>query len=69
MDIYTLISSKAKKRKSFESTQEYKFFVENRHLLDKLNKFPYVSETQSDDFKEHIQERLYNIKREYDVVF
>jgi hypothetical protein len=50
MDIYTLISSKAKKRKSFESTQEYKFFVENRHLLDKLNKFPYVSETQSDDF-------------------
>ena len=50
MDIYGELSLRAKKRKSFESTVEFKFYNENKHLLDKLNKFPIVNESVNDDF-------------------
>ena len=49
-DIFLKLSKKAKKRKSFETTEEYKFFTENRVLLEKLNRFSFISEPNLDDF-------------------
>lgn len=48
-DIYSQLASRAKKRKTFEVSEEFRFYAENRHLLDKLNKFSFINES-NDDF-------------------
>lgn len=49
-DIFAKISKKAKKRKSFEKTEEFIFFLENRHLLDKLHKFHFLYNSEQNEF-------------------
>lgn len=50
IDIYTILSKKSKNRKLFTKTEEYLFYVSNKHLLDKLNKFSFVTSGKLSDF-------------------
>jgi hypothetical protein len=49
-DIYKLISSKAKKRTSFENSEEYAFYLQHKYLLAKVNKFAFANVSSPDDF-------------------
>lgn len=49
-NIYTVLNKKKAKRKSFESTEEYKFFISHRHILDKLPRFSFLYRSEGNDF-------------------
>ena len=49
-DLFFEISKRAKKRKTFEKTEEYIFFHEHRHLLDKFHKFHFLYNSDHNDF-------------------
>ncbi|NLB48671.1 MAG: hypothetical protein GX813_02355 [Erysipelotrichia bacterium] len=44
------IASKAKKRNNFEQSEEYHFFIENRHLLLKIPRFAYLYDVGREPF-------------------
>ena len=44
------IASKAKKRNTFEKSEEYHFFMENRHFLMRIPRFTYLYEPQNEPF-------------------
>lgn len=48
--LFTLLNKKQKKRLSFEKTQEFKFFIKNRHVLSKMPKFWFLYEQEENEF-------------------
>ena len=48
--LFDYIASKAKKRKAFEKSEEFHFFLENRHLLNKIPRFVHFYDLDSDSF-------------------
>lgn len=49
--LFDYIASKAKKRKAFEKSEEFRFFLENRHLLTKIPRFVSLYDLDSDSFE------------------
>ena len=37
--LFNYIARKAKRRKAFEKSEEFRFFLESRHLLNKIPRF------------------------------
>lgn len=50
MNVYKLLEKKQKKRPSFEKTEEFKFFVDHRSMLEKYPKFSYLYDVDDDEF-------------------
>ena len=48
--IYKILEEKQKSRPSFEKSEEYKFFLKNRHILDKLPRFAFLYESEGNYF-------------------
>ena len=49
--LFDYIASRAKKRKGFEKSEEFRFFLENRHLLTKLPRFVHFYDLDNDPFE------------------
>ena len=49
--LFDYIASKAKRRKAFEKSEEFRFFLENRHLLTKIPRFVNLYDLDSDSFE------------------
>ena len=49
--LFDYIASKARKRKAFEKSEEFRFFVENRHTLISLPKFVNLFDYEKDTFQ------------------
>ena len=49
--LFDYIASKAKRRKGFEKSEEFRFFLENRHLLTKLPRFINFYDADSEPFE------------------
>ena len=49
-NLFKYIASKAKRRKGFEKSEEFRFFLENRHLLMRLPRFVGFYDLDSDPF-------------------
>ena len=50
-NLFTYIASKAKKRKAFEQSEEFHFFLSNRHILTRLSHFTYLYDVEDDPFE------------------
>ncbi len=50
MKLFELLDTKQKKRRDFESGDEFKFFLEHRFLLGKFNKFSFLYDSEGNDF-------------------
>ena len=48
--VYTLLNKKAKKRPSFEKTEEFKFFIDHRYILEKYPKFSFLYDSDDNEF-------------------
>ena len=48
--LFATLEAKKKKRKAFENSEEFKFFIENRHLLGKFNKFSFLYDSEGNEF-------------------
>jgi len=48
--LFNYIASKAKKRKAFKQSEEYRFFLEYRHFLTKMPRFLFLYDSLEDDF-------------------
>ena len=49
--LFDYIASKAKRRKGFEKSEEFRFFLENRHLLTKIPRFVHFYDLESEPFE------------------
>lgn len=49
--LFDYIASKAKRRKTFEQSEEYHFFMENRHILTYFPRFAHFYDTEGDSFE------------------
>ena len=49
-NLFDYIASKAKRRKGFEKSEEFRFFLENRHLLTRIPRFINFYDLDSDPF-------------------
>lgn len=49
-NLYETLEKKQKKRTSFEKSEEYLFFLENRGLLSKIPRFAFMDNPQADEF-------------------
>lgn len=49
--LFNYIARKAKKRKGFEQSEEFRFFLENRHLLKKIPRFIHFYDVESEPFE------------------
>ena len=49
--LFDYIARKAKKRKGFEKSEEFRFFLENRHLLTKIPRFVHFYDVDTDPFE------------------
>ena len=49
--LFEYIASKAKRRKGFEKSGEFRFFLENRHLLTKIPHFIHFYDMDTDPFE------------------
>ena len=50
-NLFDYIASKAKRRKGFEKSEEFRFFLENRHLLNRIPRFINFYDLDSDPFE------------------
>ena len=50
MSIYELLAKNQKKRKSFQKTEDYSFYMDNHHLLSKISRFSSLMGLENDDF-------------------
>lgn len=50
MGIYELLNKYQKKRKAFQKSEEYRFFLDNREDLNKISKFSFLYDSDLDDF-------------------
>ena len=48
--LFPYIASKAKKRNAFEQSEEFHFFLANRHLLMRLPHFVHFYDQENDPF-------------------
>ena len=49
--LFTYIASKAKRRKTFEQSEEFHFFINNRYLLTRLPQFTHFYDAENDPFQ------------------
>ena len=49
--LFDYIASKAKRRKGFEKSEEFRFFLEYRHLLTKIPRFVHFYDLESEPFE------------------
>ena len=49
--LFKYIASKAKSREGFEKSEEYRFFLENRHLLTRIPRFVNLYDLDGDPFE------------------
>ena len=49
--LFSYIASKAKRRKGFEKSEEFRFFLDNRHLLTRMPRFISLYDFDSDPFE------------------
>ena len=49
--LFPYIASKAKRRVAFEQSEEYHFFLNNRHLLTRIPSFTYLYDIENDPFE------------------
>ena len=49
--LFPYIASKAKRRNAFEQSEEYRFFMDNRHLLTRLPHFVHFYDIENDPFE------------------
>ena len=49
--LFSYIASKAKKRKAFEQSEEFHFFINNRYLLMRLPQFLHLYDAENDSFQ------------------
>lgn len=49
--LFDYIASKAKKRQGFEKSEEFRFFLEYRHLLTKIPRFVHFYDLESEPFE------------------
>ena len=49
--LFDYIASRAKKRKDFEKSEEFRFFIENRHLLTKIPRFVNFYDIENEPFE------------------
>ena len=50
-NLFNYIASKAKRRKTFEASEEFHFFIENRHILMHFPQFIHFYDTENDPFQ------------------
>ena len=50
-NLFTYIARKAKRRKTFESSEEFHFFIEHRHILMHFPQFIHFYDTENDPFQ------------------
>ena len=50
-NLFNYIASKAKRRKAFKQSEEFHFFIENRHLLMRLPQFLHFFDVENDPFQ------------------
>ena len=50
-NIFDFIASRAKRRNAFIKSEEYRFFLDNRHLLTKIPRFLNMYDLESDSFE------------------
>ena len=50
-NLFNYIASKAKRRNAFKQSEEYHFFIENRHILMHLPQFIHFYDTENDPFQ------------------
>ena len=48
--LFATLEAKKKRRNTFENSDEFKFFIENRHLLGKFNKFSFLYDSEGNEF-------------------
>lgn len=48
--LFATLEAKKKRRNTFENSEEFKFFIENRHLLGKFNKFSFLYDSEGNEF-------------------
>ena len=49
-NLFNYIARKAKKRTNFEKSEEFRFFLDNRHLLNKIPRFIHFYDMDNDPF-------------------
>lgn len=49
--LFDYIASRAKRRKGFEKSEEFRFFLDNRHLLTKIPRFVNFYDVENDPFE------------------
>ena len=50
-NLFSYIAKKAKRNKTFEQSEEFHFFIENRHILMHLPQFMHFYDTENDPFQ------------------
>ncbi|MCR5506071.1 MAG: hypothetical protein K6F07_03660 [Bacilli bacterium] len=50
MRLFELLQVKQKKRTTFENGEEFKYFIDNRYLLGKFNKFSFLYDSENNEF-------------------
>ena len=50
-NLFNYIASKAKRRKTFENSEEFHFFIENRHILMRFPQFIQFYDAENDPFQ------------------
>lgn len=50
-NLFTYIAKKAKRRKTFEASEEYHFFIEHRHILMRFPQFIHFYDTENNPFQ------------------
>ena len=50
-NLFTYIAKKAKRRKTFQQSEEFRFFIENRHHLMRLPQFIHFYDSESEPFQ------------------
>lgn len=50
-NLFSYIAKKAKRNKTFETSEEFHFFIENRHILMHLPQFMHFYDTENDPFQ------------------
>lgn len=51
MTIYELLEKYQKRRNAFQKSEEFRFFLDNRELLNKISKFSFLYDSDVDDFE------------------
>ena len=50
MHLFEILEAKQKKRTNFETSEEFKFFIDHRFLLGKFAKFNFLYDSEGNEF-------------------